>query len=68
MTIRPDGSVDSIELDRSSGLKVLDAAAYKIVRMAGPFAAFPPTIRRDTDLLVITRTWFFGQGDKLWTE
>ena len=68
VTIRADGSVDSIELDRSSGLKVLDAAAFKIVRMAGPFAAFPPTIRRDTDLLVITRTWFFGQGDKLWTE
>jgi len=68
VTIRADGSVDSIELDRSSGLKVLDAAAFKIVRMAGPFAAFPPTIQRDTDLLVITRTWFFGQGDKLWTE
>jgi periplasmic protein TonB len=68
VTIRPDGSVDSIELDRSSGLKVLDAAAFKIVRMASPYAAFPPSIRRDTDLLVITRTWFFGQGDKIWTE
>src|SRR6266850_6926978 len=68
VTIRADGSVDSIELDRSSGLKVLDAAAFKIVRMAGPYAAFPPAIRRDTDLLVITRTWFFGQGDKIWTE
>ncbi|HEU4352185.1 MAG TPA: TonB family protein [Burkholderiales bacterium] len=68
VTIRPDGSVDSIELDRSSGLDVLDAAAFKIVRMATPFAAFPPDIRRDTDLLVITRTWFFGQGDKIWTE
>jgi periplasmic protein TonB len=68
VTIRPDGSLESIELDRSSGLKVLDAAAYKIVRMATPFAAFPPNIRRDTDLLVITRTWFFGQGDKIWTE
>jgi protein TonB len=68
VTIRPDGSVDSIELDRSSGLKVLDAAAFKIVRMATPFAAFPPDIRRDTDLLVITRTWFFGRGDKMWTE
>src|SRR5262249_46545486 len=68
VTIRADGSVDSIELDRSSGLKVLDAAAFKIVRMAGPYAAFPPDIQRDTDLLVITRTWFFGQGDKLWTE
>jgi protein TonB len=68
VTIRPDGSIESIELDRSSGLKVLDAAAFKIVRMATPFAAFPADIRRDTDLLVITRTWFFGQGDKIWTE
>jgi protein TonB len=68
VTIRADGSVDSMELDRSSGLKPLDAAAFKIVRMATPFAPFPPDIRRDTDMLVITRTWFFGQGDKLWTE
>jgi protein TonB len=68
VTIRPDGNVESIELDRSSGLKVLDAAAFKIVRMAAPFAAFPAAIRKDTDLLVITRTWFFSQGDKLWTE
>jgi periplasmic protein TonB len=68
VTIRPDGTVESIDLDRSSGLKILDAAAFKIVRMAMPFAAFPPDIRRDTDLLIITRTWFFGQGDKIWTE
>jgi protein TonB len=68
VTLRPDGNVESIELDRSSGLKVLDAAAFKIVRMASPYAPFPSNIRRDTDLLVITRTWFFGQGDKIWTE
>ena len=68
VTLKPDGTVDSIELDRSSGLKVLDAAAFKIVKLATPFAVFPPDIRRDTDLLVITRTWFFGQGDKIWTE
>ncbi|MGH8705191.1 MAG: energy transducer TonB [Burkholderiales bacterium] len=68
VTLRPDGSVDSVGLDRSSGLKVLDAAAFRIVRMAAPFASFPPEISRDTDLLVITRTWFFGQGDKIWTE
>ncbi len=68
VTIRPDGSVESIELDRSSGLKVLDPAAFKIVQMASPFGPFPADIRSDTDLLVITRTWFFGQGDKIWTE
>jgi protein TonB len=68
VTIRPDGGVEAIELDRTSGLKVLDEAAFQIVRLSAPFAAFPPEIRRDTDLLVITRTWFFGQGDRIWTE
>jgi protein TonB len=68
VTIRANGGVESVELDRSSGLKVLDQAAYKIVRMAAPYAPFPADIRRDTDLLVITRTWFFGRGDKIWTE
>jgi protein TonB len=68
VTIRPDGTVEAVELDRSSGLKLLDQAAFRIVRMAAPFAAFPPEISRDTDLLVITRTWVFGQGDKIWTE
>ena len=68
VTIKPDGTVDSVELDRSSGLKILDAAAFKIVRMAAPYAAFPASIKRDTDLLVITRTWFFSQGDKIFTE
>ena len=68
VTVRPDGTVESIDLDRSSGLKVLDQAAFRIVQMAAPFAVFPPDIRKDTDLLVITRTWFFAQGDKVWTE
>lgn len=68
VTIRPDGSVESVRLDRSSGLKVLDDAAFKIVRMAAPYGEFPPDIRKDTDLLVITRTWFFGQGDSVWTK
>lgn len=64
VTLKPDGNVHSIELDRSSGLKVLDDAAFRIVRMASPYAAFPADIRRDTDLLAITRTWFFGRGDR----
>ena len=68
VTIRPDGSVESVELIRSSGLKILDAAAHRIVQMAAPFAAFPADIRKDTDLLSITRTWFFGQGDAVWTK
>lgn len=68
VTIKPDGSVHTVELDRSSGLKILDQAAFRIVQMAGPFAAFPEEIRKDTDLLVITRSWIFAQGDKIWTK
>ena len=68
VTIRPNGTVESVKLERSSGLKVLDEAAFRIVRMAAPYGEFPADIRRDTDLLVITRTWFFGQGDAIWTR
>ena len=68
VTIRPDGTVESVRLDRSSGLKVLDEAAFRIVRMAAPYGEFPADIRRDTDLLVITRTWFFGQEGAIWTK
>jgi len=65
VTLRPDGSVQSAEIDRSSGHEVLDRAALRIVQLASPFAPFPPEIRKDTDLLVITRTWYFSRGDKM---
>jgi protein TonB len=51
-----------------TGHKLLDAAAERIVRMAAPYARFPDNIRRDVDVLVITRTWHFEQGDRIMTE
>jgi periplasmic protein TonB len=68
VSIRSDGSVENVEINRSSGQSVLDAAAVKIVEMSAPFAAFPPDIKRDTDILHITRTWMFQKGDKLTSE
>ncbi|WP_237560277.1 energy transducer TonB [Ferriphaselus sp. R-1] len=65
VSIRSDGSVENIEVSRSSGQPVLDDAAKRIVALAAPYAAFPPDIRRDTDILSITRTWTFTQTDKL---
>jgi len=58
-----DGTVDRVDINRSSGHRLLDDAARRIVQMAGPYAAFPPNIRRDTDILEITRTWFFTRDD-----
>jgi protein TonB len=66
--VRADGSIESIAIDHPSGQKILDLAARKIVEMAAPFAAFPPDIRRDTDILYITRTWTFAPGDSLTSE
>jgi protein TonB len=63
--IKSDGSVEDIEVERTSGSRILDAAAIKIVEMAAPYAPFPADIKRDTDVLHITRTWSFTKGDAL---
>ncbi|MCC6474359.1 MAG: TonB family protein [Burkholderiales bacterium] len=68
VSINADGSLAAVDLDRSSGHPVLDRAAERIVRMGAPYAGFPDNIRRDTDILVITRTWHFVQGDKLFSD
>jgi periplasmic protein TonB len=68
VSIRSNGSIESVQIDRSSGKKVLDSAAVRIVEMGGPYAPFPPDIRRDTDILSINRTWTFAPGDNLISE
>lgn len=68
VSINYDGSVAGMELEQSSGQKILDAAAQRIVQMGAPYAKFPPDIRKDTDVLVITRTWHFARGGKLYSE
>jgi len=64
VSINSDGTVAAMDLERSSGYKILDAAAQQIVRLAAPYAKFPPDIRKETDILVITRTWHFARGDR----
>jgi periplasmic protein TonB len=68
VSIRADGSIEAVQVNRSSGHRVLDAAAVKIVEMSAPFAPFPPDVKRDTDILHITRTWTFTKGDELRSE
>lgn len=68
VSIKADGTVDKIEINRSSGQKVLDEAARRIVQLAAPYSAFPADISQDTDILGITRTWTFTRSDQLFTE
>ncbi len=65
VSIRADGSLESVEVSRSSGQRILDAAAQRIVRLASPFSPLPPDIRKETDILSITRTWTFTTADTL---
>jgi periplasmic protein TonB len=60
--------VEGIEINRSSGHKVLDQAAIRIVRLAAPFERFPESIKADTDILHITRTWTFTRADQVLAE
>ena len=68
VSIRADGSVEKMEVSRSSRQPILDAAARRIVKLAGPFSPLPPDIRKDTDILTITRTWTFTSADTLQSE
>jgi protein TonB len=65
--IKADGSLESVEINRPSGKKILDEAAIRIVKLAGQngFSPFPPEISQDTDVLHITRTWAFTHSDEL---
>ncbi len=59
-----DGHVKSIDVIQSSGHKVLDDAATRIVRLAEPFPALPED-KEKIDELYISRTWQFLPGDIL---
>jgi periplasmic protein TonB len=68
VSIRADGSVESVEVSKSSGQRILDAAAMRIVKLAAPYSPLPPNITKDVDILTITRTWTFTPSDKLESE
>jgi protein TonB len=71
VTLGADGDVRGVTINSSSGYRVLDDAATRIVHLAAPF----PPIPVDKDAgghriteLVITRTWQFLPGNHLQTR
>jgi periplasmic protein TonB len=59
VALLPNGEVHEIKVLKSSGYKLLDQAAIRIVHLAAPYDAFPPEIRKQVDVLEIIRTWRF---------
>ena len=68
VSLKRDGSIDDIVLRRSSGKKVLDDAAVRIVRLAAPYGKFPASFTKDVDILHIERTWRFTAENRLGTR
>ena len=68
VSIRADGSIEKAEINHSSGQRILDAAALRIVKLAAPYSPLPPDITKDTDILTITRTWTFTASNQLESE
>lgn len=62
VTVRSDGSVDQVSILRSSGHKILDDGAERIVHIAAPFEPFNEAMKRNYDTLHIIRTWKFSQN------
>jgi protein TonB len=59
--IRSDGSLERVEVNRSSGNPILDATAVGLVTSAQPFQAFAAYSLTDVDILHITRTLTFEE-------
>jgi len=64
--LRRDGSLRSVDVIQSSGSKLIDEAAVRIVNLAAPFPALPPN--SEFDEFYITRTWEFQPGETLRTH
>jgi protein TonB len=58
------GNIENIVINKSSGYSELDKAAISIVRMGAPYAKFSNRMRNEVDIIRITRTWKFTEGNK----
>ncbi len=62
LTIRSDGVVIDISLDRPSDQPLLNQAVKRIAQLASPFPPFPREMAEQIDQIVLTRTWHFVDG------
>jgi protein TonB len=62
VALNADGTIRTLSLRKPSQYKVLDAAALHIVKLAAPFAPFPASFRKDTDVLRFVYVWRFNGG------
>ena len=68
VVISADGKLLKTDLRQSSGHQILDDAAKRIVQLASPFSAFPKKLRKEADVIHITRSWEFLNNSSIRTR
>ncbi len=65
VSIRSDGTVEKVVVNRSSGIAALDDAVKRIVESMGPYEPFPPALEMDCDAIDIPSIWSFDRALRL---
>ena len=68
VVINADGKLLKTDLRQSSGHQILDDAAKRIVQLAAPFSAFSKKLRKEADVIHITRSWEFLNNSRILTR
>lgn len=68
VVVAADGKLMRTELRQSSGHKILDDAARRIVALAAPFDPFPNELKQESEIIHITRSWEFLSSHMLRTR
>lgn len=68
VSIRSDGSIEDVIINRSSGRPELDEAVHRIARVNALYSAFPPDLARRFDVIEIRRVWNFDSSLRILEE
>jgi len=68
VAVRNDGSLESVFIHRSSGLREIDDAVRRIAELYAPYGAFPPDLARVYDVIEIRHVWHFADTLRLLEE
>jgi len=68
VTINARGELINVDLRKSSGHKILDDAAQRIVKLAAPYSPFPDKLKQEADVIHITRSWEFINNSQFKTQ
>lgn len=68
VAINARGELINVDLRKSSGHKILDDAAQRIVKLAAPYSPFPDKLKQEADVIHITRSWEFSNNSQFKTQ